>query len=168
MQTTQITRQDIKRWKKIFAEYRPHLAPNRISGEALAAYLSSRYPVRPLDDPRAKRVVTDNIRANENLAQQLPKGCAPNPVCFIVERSGAGEALYCAQSAVFAGIDIFVGIDLVSGYFFVEGSSLLWDELYAHRGLNETDLENFYSVAEYIQCLKCFNMLDGVLQKESL
>ena len=86
----------------------------------------------------------------------------------MTERSGAGEALYCAQIAVLAGIDIFVGIDLVSGYFLVEGSSLLWDELYAQRGLNETDLENFYSVAEYIQCLKRFDMLDRVLQKESL
>ncbi len=38
----------------------------------------------------------------------------------------------------------------------VEGSSELWNELFAFRGLDEEDLKNYYLVAEYISCLKQF------------
>ena len=84
-----------------------------------------------------------NILLNESLCRELPPGTAPKPVCGIIEPVGAGEALYREQDACFAGIEIFVGIDLTTGYFVVEGSSRLWDELYAFRGLNERDLENY-------------------------
>ena len=45
----------------------------------------------------------------------------------------------------------------------VEGSSQLWDELFAFRGLDDDDLTDFYLVAEYISCLKKFDTLDRVL-----
>ena len=163
MQTTPPTRQDLTRWKQVYAEYRPQLVPNRISGAALYAYLESHYPLLMQEDPRARSLVTQNIFANESLARQLPEGRSPEPVCVVIEPVGAGLALYRAQDAVFEGCEILVGIDLVSGYFLVEGSSLLWDELYAHRGLNEGDLDNVYSVAEYIACLTRFDMLVAVL-----
>ena len=47
----------------------------------------------------------------------------------------------------------------------MEGSSLLWDELYAYRGLNEPELENYYSVAEYVSCLNRFGLLEETLAK---
>ena len=163
MQTTPPNAQDFARWKQIYAEYRPRLQPNRISGAALYDYLDAHYPLLLPDDPCLGGVVTRNILENEALSRQLPPGCLPEPVCAVIEPVGAGLALYRAQDAVFAGCEILVGIDLVSGYFLVEGSSLLWDELYARRGLNEDDLDNVYSVAEYISCLKRFDMLDSVL-----
>jgi len=166
MQMTQGTEQDLARWKQVYQQYRPRLKPNRISGATLYAYLKSRYPLLPLNDPRANRLVSENILSNKVFARQLPKGCAPEPVCCTIAQTGSGAELYRAQDAVFAGIDILVGIDLISGYFLVEGSSRLWDELYAHRGLNEDDLENTYCVAEYIACLQCFGMLDRVLSRE--
>lgn len=160
MQTTPVTKEDIASWKKIHVEFRPKLKPNRISGLALYSYLESGYPLLPLDDPRAKQVVSQNILQNECFSRELPPGEAPEPICCTILRTGNGESLYRAQDAVFSGCDIFVGIDLASGYFLVEGSSLLWDELYAHRGLNETDLENTYAVAEYIGCLRRFGLLE--------
>lgn len=163
MQTTPVTKEDIASWEKIYAEFRPKLKPNRISGRDLYSYLVSRFPILPLDDPRAKQVVSQNILQNECFSRELPQGQAPEPVCCVVQRTGDGEILYRAQDAVFSGCDIFVGIDLASGYFLVEGSSLLWDELYAHRGLDEIDLENKYAVAEYIGCLNRFNMLKETL-----
>ena len=164
MQTTQVTEADIARWKQVYAEYKPRLKPNRMSGAMLYDYLDSHYPLRPLDDEHAHRTVIDNILQNECFACQLPEGTAPEPVCCVIEPVGNGSALYSAQDAVFAGSEIIVGIDLVSGYFLVEGSSALWDELYAHRGLNENDLENFYSVAEYIACLSRFGLLEQMLE----
>ena len=165
MQTTQATQDEIAAWKRIYAEYKPKLQPNRITGAALYAYLESRYPLRPLDDARANQIVVSNILENSCFARDLPPDALPEPVCCIIERNGAGTKLYESQDAVFSGIDIFVGIDLASGYFTVEGSSLLWDELYAHRGLNEADLENFYSVAEYVSCLTRFGLLEETLAK---
>jgi len=167
MQTTQATQEDIARWKRVYEEYRPRLRSNRISGAALFAYLESRYPLLYMEDTRADQVLIDNILKNECFASQLPSGEQPEPVCCAIEPVGTGLALYHAQDAVFSGCDIIVGIDLVSGYFLVEGSSLLWDELYAHRGLNEDDLNNSYSVAEYIACLTRFDLLAETLLPKS-
>jgi hypothetical protein len=64
---------------------------------------------------------------------------------------------------MFRGRAIIVAVELHSAYFMVEGSSLLWDELFAFRGLDEEDLANYYLVAEYIGCLKRFGLLDEVL-----
>ena len=163
MQTTPVTEEDISRWKKVYAEYKPRLKPNRISGVELYAYLDSHYPLRPLDDERAHQMVKYNILKNECFARQLPAGMQPEPICCVIEPVGNGTALYRAREAVFADCEIIVGIDLVSGYILVEGSSALWDELTAQRGLNEDDLENFYCVAEYISCLSRFGLLEQTL-----
>ena len=40
---------------------------------------------------------------------------------------------------------------------------MLWDELYAFQGLDETDIQNFYCVAEYVSCLKRFGLLDKII-----
>jgi len=162
MLTHEPSAEEIATWKQVFAQYRPRLKPNRKSGEEVHTYLRSHYSLRMLQDSRADQVVIQNILLNEPLARELPPGAAPSPVCCIVEPVGAGEALYQEQDACFQGIEIFVGIDLTTGYFVVEGSSRLWDELYAFRGLNEHDLDNYYSVAEYIACLERFDLLDQI------
>ncbi len=162
MLTHEPSKEEIAGWKQVFTAYRPRLKPNRKSGEELLAYLRSRYPLRMLADATADQVVIQNILLNESLSRELPPGGAPQPVCCMVESTGAGEALYQEQDDCFAGIEIFVGIDLVTAYFVVEGSSRLWDELYAFRGLNETDLMNYYSVAAYIACLERFDLLDQI------
>jgi hypothetical protein len=146
-------------WKRVYAQYRGSLHPNRISGAELYDYLSKRYPFVPLDDPRMDQIVVSNILENEVFARELPQGVSPDPVCCAIENNGSGEVLYRDQDAIFSGSQIIAGIDLVSGYFLVEGSSLLWDELYARRGLNENDLANEYAVAEYVACLKRFGQL---------
>lgn len=154
MLTRAPTPEDAAEWKRTAERYRPLLRPNRISGRALYDHLRSRYPLTPLHDARADRVVRDNILKNRCFAEALPEGVPPDPVCCLIEHSGAGVELYRAQDEAFSGTDIFVGIDLASGYFSVEGSGLLWDELYAYRGLNETDLENDYCVYELSPVLR--------------
>jgi hypothetical protein len=84
-------------------------------------------------------------------------------VAFLVEDSAAGKDLYAAQEDVFSGCGIFVGVDLVTGYFHVEGSGLLWDELYAFRGLDAMDIQNYVCVAQYILCLKRFGLLEDTV-----
>ena len=57
------------------------------------------------------------------------------------------------------------GVELESGFFCIEGSSLLWDELYVFRGLDENDIQNYICVAEYISCLNKFGLLESILAK---
>lgn len=158
------TEEDVSSWKRTYAEYRDRLKPNRKSGAELYDYLSSRYRLLPVDDARADRTVVSNILENEAFARDLPKGAKPCPVCSFVEPVGAAETLYRNRDALYYGCEILVGIDLSSGYFLVEGSDLLWDELYCYRGLNENDLNNFYSVAEYVACLNRFGLLKQALK----
>lgn len=163
MQTTLPTEEDIAHWKEVFAEYHTRLKPNRISGEQLRDYLTAHYPAQPMQNAELDQVVSGNILANECYARVLPEGVSPKPACYQLAREGTAAQLYASQDALYAGSDIIVGIDLVSGYFLVEGSSLLWDELYAQRGLSEDELSNYYCVAEYVSCLSRFDLLEQAL-----
>ena len=83
----------------------------------------------------ANKVVVENIMNNEPFKEKLPQGVSLNPLTYYIEEDKA-----------------FIGIDLVTGYFCVEGSEKIYNDLFAYRGLDEKDLENFYLVAEYIKC----------------
>lgn len=90
-------------------------------------------------------------------------GVEPSVATFVIENKENGEILYENQDELFKGNNILVGIELESGFFYVEGSSLLWDELYAFQGLDEKDIQNYFCVSEYISCLKKFGLLESVL-----
>ena len=156
MLTQEATPALIKQWKAVFNEHHDKLRPNRKSGQELLDYLRGRYPLCERHDTAALEVVSENVLNNEPLREKLKPGKAPAPIAFTLPREGSALSLYAQQDPLFWGIDIFVGIDLESGFFHVEGSSLLWDELYAFRGLDERDIENYYCVAEYIACLERF------------
>lgn len=153
----------VKEWKETFAAYRPRLHPNRKTGRELLAYLAANYPVRELPVESVSEVIADNLLLNESQARKLPAGTMPEAAGFVIENTGAGKHLYETQDAIFSGKPIIVGIELNSGYFLVEGSSLLWDDLFAFLGLDEEDLKNYYLVAEYVACLRRFGRLDSVI-----
>ena len=150
-------------WRQVWSRYRPRLVPNRKNGAALQEYLLQKYPLLPRRDAAALRVITGNILHNAPHVNRLPTGSRPQPVAYQVENTGAGRQLYDQQDPDFRGTPIFVGLDLTSGFFCVEASSLLWDELYAFRGLDDQDLQNPFSVAEYISCLQRFGQLQQTL-----
>ena len=87
---------------------------------------------------------------NKYFKNKLRKNEEPIPVAFYLENNNNR---------------VFVGIDLVSGFYCVEDDEDLWDELCAFEGLDEVDLTNYYCVAEYINCLKKFDMLESVLNR---
>lgn len=152
------TPQDLAEWKETQRTYKACIRPGRKSGAELKQYLLAHYPLAENTSVRAHRVLEQNVLQNPPLAARLPSGAKPEPYCAIVLREGTGLPLYAAQDAMYDGLDIFVGIDLATGYFLVEGSDLLWDELFAFRGLDEADLENAYLVAEYVACRKRFGL----------
>jgi hypothetical protein len=163
MLTRKVTPEMIREWKETAETFRPRLRPNRKTGREILAYLTGKYPVRDLTTDTLRDVVEDNILSNECHARKMPAGKSPEVAGFLIENTGTGNYLYENQDELFRGRAIIGGVELQSGYFMVEGSSLLWDELCAFRGLDADDLENYYLVAEYVACLKRFDMLDEVL-----
>ena len=153
----------IASWRDIWEEYRSKLRPNRKTGAEILEWLKTNYPLEEVDAAELKEVILGNLLQNEPFAKKIPEGENPNPVTFFVTNSGSGEQLYAHQDDIFIGQQIFVGLDLTTGFFYVEGSSLLFDELVAFRGLDEADIENFDCVAEYIACLKKFPQVDNCL-----
>jgi hypothetical protein len=150
-------------WKVTFDQYRPQLSPNKKTGSEILGYIKQKYSITEVPDDTIKQVVVDTVILNKCYANKLPSGKTPAAKGFSIENTGAGNYLYEKQDDIFKGNKIVVGIDLETAFFMVEGSSLLWDELFAFRGLDDDDLTNFYLVAEYISCLKRFDHLDRVL-----
>ncbi|MFL0252582.1 hypothetical protein ACJDT4_19395 [Clostridium neuense] len=150
----ELTPKMIEEYKEIWNEYKDKLYPNRKSGKEVVEYLKNKYLLKELHDDNARLTVIDNVLHNKPYAEKLSIGAKPHAVNFFIEDEGNGKFLYENQDEIFKEGNIFVGVELESGFFCVEGSSLLWDELYAFRGLDEKDIQNYFCVGEYISCLK--------------
>lgn len=149
-----------KEWKIVWNQYKDRLKPNRKSGQEMIEYLSEKYVLTEIYDKKAADVVIFNVTMNKASAEKLTPGSVPTPKTYYIENLGNGSNLYENMDEIFKDIKkIFVGIDVVSGWYAVEGSSMLWDELCAFQGLDEADIQNFFCVAEYVACLKRFGLL---------
>jgi len=168
MLTRKVSPEMIREWKDVSATYRPLLHPNKKTGPEILAYLIGNYPARELPAGSINEVISDNVLLNDCNARKMPPEKTPATVGFSIENTGAGKHLYENQDEFYRGISIIVGVELHSAYFIVEGSSLLWDELFAFRGLDDEDLTNYYLVAEYVACLRRFDQLDRVLARKTL
>ena len=80
MLTQELTPALYQTWRSAWAAHRDRLRPNRISGPALDRYLRHAYPLAPLTDPSALRIVTENVAHNAPWASKLPPGVPPQPV----------------------------------------------------------------------------------------
>ena len=159
----------LSEWKKTWSEHKDKLRPNRKTGQEMIDFLCSRYPLTELHGDGALNVIVGNVLDNKPYKEKLPPHKKPIPRAFVVENACLGQMLYKDQDVVFKGTDIFVGVDLASGFFCVEGSSFLWDELCAYQGLDEKDLQNYYCVAQYIACLERFGALkNNLLENDCL
>ncbi len=169
MITKEPTREVLEEWKSIWLMYKEKLRPNRKTGMELLQYLQDKYVLTEIHEARAFDAIIGNVTMNSYYAEKLPKGTDPIPKAFFLENIENGKIFYCDGNR--DGTDIwggeisriFVGIDLVTGFFMAEGSTMLWDELYAFRGLDEQDLKNYVCVAEYINCLKRFDLLQATI-----
>lgn len=164
MITQEVTQAMVDDWKSIWLQYKDKLQPNRKSGIEVLDYLKKNYSLTELNDKNVIDDIVYNITMNMPYAEKLPKGITPNPRAFILEEQGEGKKFYETKNqdpielwGTFT--KIIVGVDIISGYYMVDGSTMLWDELCAYRGLDEKDLQNYVCVAEYINSLERFDML---------
>jgi len=165
MITTEPTKEIIDEWKKIFALYKDKIFPNRISPDLIVDYLIQKYPVLKLENDYYNEIVIKNEKSIPLYAKKLKNGINPHIVVLELQNIGLGSEIYKKQDEVFNNCKIIIGIDISTGYFMVEGSSYIWDELLAYRGLNEEEINNYYLVAEYITSLKIFDRNNKILKK---
>ncbi len=140
MLTTEPTIEMIQEWKCIYNENRDKLKPNRKSGAEINDYICNKYRFEKLDSLSFHDVVEFNIMKNESNREKLPQGAVPQIVAYKAKDSS-----------------VLVGIDLVTGFFHIEGKDInrvaeIYDDLFLFRGLDETDIKNYFLVAQYIQC----------------
>ena len=172
MITQEPTPKLLEEWKEIWLRYKDSLVPNRKSGADFLYYLQSNYVLTELHDKNAADAVIGNVTMNACYSEKLPEETCPFPKTFFLENRGNGEAFFKDPNKDSAEIwggnitRIFVGIDMASGFFMVEGSTMLWDELNAFQSLDEKDIQNFVCVAQYITCLKKFDRSDAALTNE--
>ena len=112
MLTQELTPALYQTWRSTWAAHRDRLRPNRISGPALDRYLRHAYPLAPLTDPSALRIVTENVAHNAPWASKLPPGVPPQPVAYwvcLLYTSTAQETNVEAISAAAFASDAFAG-----------------------------------------------------------
>ena len=149
MITKPVSKAELAAMKKIRPEKKDSLVPCRKTGEEIERYLRAKYPLAETKEEKFLNAVSGNVLENEFEREKFG-GALPRPKAFFLLREGAGAPLYEKSGCE----RIFVGLDLETGFFLVEGSPDLWDELCAFRGLDEKDLQNYVCTAVYFSCLE--------------
>lgn len=152
------SKEKVFEWREIHKQFKDKLTPNKKSGKEVLEYLQNKYLLDEINDEKALNAVYETVLNNEFQKQKLPPNSQPEPKTFILKNEGNGKTIYDNQENIWENCPIFIGIDLSTGYVQVEGSCLLYDEIYAFQGIDEFDIENCVRVAEYIDCLKKFNL----------
>ncbi len=151
------SREKLREWREIHKQYKGKLTPNRKSGKEVLEYLLNKYLLDEFNEEKGARAVSETVLNNEFQKQKLPQNSQPEPKTYILRNEGNGKFIYDNQEDIWEGCPIFIGIDLSSGYVQIEGSCLLYDEIYAFQGIDKYDIENCVRVADYMDCLKKFN-----------
>lgn len=152
-----VSEKKLAEWRETYEQFKGRLKPNKKASKEVVNYLKNKYNVEQLFDEKHLMLVYESVVNNAFFRKKLLPGQVPTPVFFLVKNDNASKFLYENQENFWDNCAILVGIDLVTGYLYVEGSCLLYDELYAFQGLDELDLENFVRVADYVECIKKFD-----------
>ena len=150
----------LKEWKSLWKCYKDTLQPNRKNGPELLQYLQSNYCLTEIFEDNILNTISENVTNSPYWSDKLPEGSSPFPKAYYLENHGNGKKFYLPENQdpidLWGGVitRIFVAIDLSSGFYTVEGSTLLWEELCAFQGVDENDLKNYVIVAQYIHALR--------------
>ena len=143
----------IKEWKEIFNQYKDKIQPNKKDGLDIIRYLENHYSVTEIQNEELEDIIESNIKDNEFNSNKLN---GANPIIRIFKINS--KELYEKQDKLFKGINIIAGIELKTSFIYVEGSSYLYDELTAYKGLDEDDIKNYFLVAQYVKCKEKFDL----------
>ena len=131
MITQEPTPKMLEQWKSTWLEYKDVLKPNRKTGTELLEYLQSNYVLTEIFDKEALDAITGNVTMNAPIAEKLPKDTNPIPHAFFLENAEKGKCFYLPSNKDHINLwggditRIFVGMDVASGFYMVEGSTML-------------------------------------------
>lgn len=158
--TQEVSQQKVREWKAVYEKYRNNLNVNAKSILELIEYLKQKYTLKEEASEEFKNVVINNIKLNEPFSKKIPSNKELKPIVFTIQNEANAKTLYENQEEIYRGGSIIVGMEFETGCVFVEGSSELTDEITAFKGLDEDDINNYYVVANYVRCLKKYNLID--------
>lgn len=175
----------LAKWQELFDIYAKQLKPNRKSSLDVLNYVEEKYSLREIQSIQAMKVVQNNVMKNPQMKAKLTKGMPLDIQVLEVLEEGEGLALYERQESEhyqtmqllqeamadfqeydYAPHKITIGVEHNSGYFYVEGSQFLFDQVIMYQGLDEKDLTNVYLVADYVETLMKYGRLEEVLNQE--
>ena len=158
--TNDPSREQLENWYGIYMENIPSLSPDRKTGKDIIKYLQKHYELNSgseVYDPEEMKIKgLADISSSKYLSSLIPEGKTPVIKVFFLQNKGRNKKLfneYKDDISIWKKEieEISVAIDETTGYFRVEGSTYLFDDLNTERGLSAEDLENCVVVAEYIE-----------------
>lgn len=151
------TQEKLLEWRKTHSKFKNKLSPNRKSGSEVLEYIKNKYILEELTEEKYLDIVSYTVTENDFNKQKLSENKLPVPKAFLLKNEGNGKYIYENQEEMWEKCPVYIGVDLESGFYIVEGSCLLYDEIYAFQGVDQYDIGNCVRVADYIECIKKFN-----------
>ncbi|MEG0526987.1 MAG: hypothetical protein RR531_05670 [Longicatena sp.] len=145
------TKEDVQSWKEIFEQYHRLITPSRKSAREMIAYLQEKYGCISFENEEWQQAIQKEVLMNEHNLEKVQ----PNtPMCvqlYQLEDNASSHHVFEQRAEVFKESEIFVGVEMNSGYLHIEGSDVLYDELFVYQGLDEQDIKNPFLVAQYVE-----------------
>lgn len=135
MITSEVTTEQLEKWRKLHNFWKGRLTANRIGGTELDKYFREKY--KPVVND------TDNFRIIVYL----------NSKAYSPDADISDIRTYALEN------DIYVGINISTGYFHVECEDItravpIWDDLFIKRGLSSADINNYVLTGQYLELCK--------------
>ncbi|NJJ34304.1 hypothetical protein GSQ51_11745 [Clostridioides difficile] len=158
--TKEVSQEKIEQWKSVYEKYKDTLKVNSKPISEVIEFLKQKYTVKEESSEEFKDVIINNIKLNKPFSEKIANNAELKPIVFTIQNEGNAKKLYDAQEEIYSGCTITVGMEFETGCVFVEGSDELNDEITAFRGLDKYDINNYYLVANYVRCLKKYELID--------
>lgn len=155
-----ISQAKIEQCKLVYEKYKDALKVNSKPILEVIELLKQKYTVKEEDSEEFKDVIINNIKLNKPFSEKITNNTELKPIVFTIQNEGNAKKLYDVQEEIYNGCPITVGMEFETGCVFVEGSDELNDEITAFRGLDKYDINNYYLVANYVRCLKKYELID--------
>lgn len=148
MITSEVTKEQLEKWRELHNLWKDKLKANRISGTELDEYFRGKYNPADNDDETFRETAYLNSKAY-----------SPDVSVYEIRT-------YTIDN------DVYVGIELTTGFFHVECENIdkaipIWDDLFIKRGLSADDIENYVLTGQYVTLRELEDKMNYTIRKIS-
>lgn len=135
----------IRKYELIYNKSLPYLKPNLMRMDNILKKLKEKYSIEEFDNAEFLKVVA------KNTDYKYGKTMDSNILGYRIINDTSSKDLFSKREVEFENMEyIYFGINLENNGFYVEGSTLLHNDLVYMRGLSEEELDNIWLTCEYI------------------